>query len=69
LDRQRSSREHRRVHRFLRAPFSGRAWRELAYVWASLALAVAGCHRRTRWSSYALRLDLRAQRNLLHYGL
>jgi signal transduction histidine kinase len=32
----------RRVYRFLRVPFSRRAWRELAYVWASLPLAVFG---------------------------
>jgi signal transduction histidine kinase len=30
------------VYRFLRAPFSRRAWRELAYVWASLPLSLAG---------------------------
>ena len=30
------------MYRFLRAPFTRRAWRELAYVWASLPLAVFG---------------------------
>ncbi|GIH10008.1 histidine kinase [Rhizocola hellebori] len=30
------------MHRILYAPFSRRAWRELAYVWASLPLAVFG---------------------------
>jgi signal transduction histidine kinase len=30
------------MYRLLRAPFSRRAWRELAYVWVSLPLAVVG---------------------------
>ncbi len=42
LARQPSSRQHRRVYRFLRTPFSRRAWRELAFVWASLPPAVFG---------------------------